>query len=205
MINVFLNLLAFAVIFSSVLVITSKNPVVAILFLISVFINGAGYLILMGIGFIGIAYIMIYIGAITVLFLFVVMMINIKLVDILEVGTEYSKNLPLALAIGSLFLFEMFTIIPLNNISLFSLPFYMVNNFNNLFLDSSLNEDLMHIDNLIYTVDTINLDQIFTHFLQLSSLGQGLYSYGAILLILSSIILLLAMVAPIILSKKSFD
>lgn len=108
--NILLNLLALVAILSSVLVITAKNPVISVLYLISVFINTAGYLILMGIGFVGIAYILVYIGAITVLFLFVIMMINIKLVDILEVGREYTKNLPLALSIGFVFLYLIFAI-----------------------------------------------------------------------------------------------
>ena len=108
--DILLNLLALGAILSSVLVITSKNPVISVLYLISVFINTAGYLILLGISFIGIAYILVYIGAITVLFLFVIMMINIKLVDILEVGREYTKNLPLALSIGFVFLYEVISI-----------------------------------------------------------------------------------------------
>ena len=109
--DILLNLLALTAILSSILVITSKNPVISVLYLISVFINAAGYLILLGIGFIGIAYILVYIGAITVLFLFVIMMINIKLVDILEVGREYTKNLPLALSIGFVFLYSIISII----------------------------------------------------------------------------------------------
>ena len=70
-----LDILSFGAILSSILVITSKNPVVAVIFLISLFINTAGYLILLGISFLGISYIIIYIGAITVLFLFIIMMI----------------------------------------------------------------------------------------------------------------------------------
>ena len=59
--QIFLNLLAFGSLLSSVLVITSKNPVIAVIFLISVFVNAAGYLILLGIGFIGISYIIVYV------------------------------------------------------------------------------------------------------------------------------------------------
>lgn len=108
--NILLNVLALFAIISSVLVITAKNPVISVLYLISLFINTAGYLIILGIGFVGIAYILVYIGAITVLFLFVIMMINIKLVDIIEVGREYTKNLPLALSIGFVFLYLIFSI-----------------------------------------------------------------------------------------------
>ena len=54
--QIFINLLAFGSLLSSVLVITSKNPVIAVIFLISVFCNVAGYLMLLGLGFIGISY-----------------------------------------------------------------------------------------------------------------------------------------------------
>ena len=129
-----LDLLAFGAVLSGVLVITSKNPVISVLFLISVFVNAAGYLLLLGVGFVGISYLIVYVGAIAILFLFVVMMINIKLVDILEVGNEYTKNLPLALVIGSLFIYELFSIIPVsvNNVSVLSLPLYLVNYINKL-------------------------------------------------------------------------
>ena len=65
--QILMNLLAFGSLISGVLVITSKNPVIAVIFLIAVFVNVAGYLILLGIGFIGISYLLIYVGAITVI------------------------------------------------------------------------------------------------------------------------------------------
>ena len=130
----FIDLLAFATLLSSVLVITSKNPVISVIFLISVFVNAAGYLIVLGLGFIGISYIIVYIGAIAVLFLFVIMMINIKLTDILETGSQYTKNIPLALGIGSLFIYEIFTILPFsfNNVSGLSALFNFFSSFNGL-------------------------------------------------------------------------
>ena len=77
-----LDLLAFGALLSGVLVITSKNPVISVLFLISVFVNAAGYLLLLGVGFVGISYLIVYVGAIAILFLFVVMMLNINLNEI---------------------------------------------------------------------------------------------------------------------------
>ena len=136
--NMLINILAFGTLLSSILVITSKNPVIAVIFLISVFCNAAGYLILLGVGFIGISYILLYVGAITVLFLFVIMMINIKLTDILETGSQYTKNFPLALAIGSLFIYEIFTIMPFtfNNVSALSSFLEILTNLNGLLLNS---------------------------------------------------------------------
>jgi NADH-ubiquinone oxidoreductase chain 6 len=59
--NFLIDILTFNTLLSSVLVITSKNPVIAVIFLISVFVNAAGYLILLGVGFIGISYIIVYV------------------------------------------------------------------------------------------------------------------------------------------------
>jgi NADH-ubiquinone oxidoreductase chain 6 len=112
--TLFINLLAFGTLLSSILTITAKNPVISVIFLISTFVSAAGYLILIGIQFLGLSYIVIYVGAIAVLFLFVIMMINIKLTDILETGSQYTKNLPIAIIIGSVFFFIIFTIVPLN-------------------------------------------------------------------------------------------
>ena len=197
--NIFIDLLAFGTLFSSVLVITSKNPVIAVTFLIAVFVNAAGYLILMGVGFIGISYIIVYIGAIVVLFLFVIMMINIKLTDILETGSQYTKTFPLALAIGSLFIYEIFTILPFtfNNVSLISTLLNLFTTMNGFLLNSEINS-LISVDTAL---NPIIADGIFTNFLQIQAIGQGLYTYGAVWLILCSIILLLAMIAPIFISK----
>ena len=199
--NIFIDLLAFGSLLSSVLVITSKNPVIAVIFLISVFVNAAGYLILLGIGFIGISYIIVYIGAITVLFLFVIMMINIKLTDILDAGSQYTKNLPLALAIGSLFIYEFFTIMPFtfNDVSLISTILNLLTNLNGLFLDSNITTS----DIVFNAFNPISADTTFANFLQVQAIGQSLYTIGGFWLIITSLILLLAMIAPIFISRKS--
>ena len=199
--NIFIDLLAFGSLLSSVLVITSKNPVIAVIFLISVFVNAAGYLILSGIGFIGISYIIVYIGAIAVLFLFVIMMINIKLTDILDAGSQYTKNLPLALAIGSLFIYEFFTITPftVSDVSLLSTFLNTLTNLNGFFLDSNISSA-----NIVFNAfNPVTVDTTFVNFLQVQAVGQSLYTLGAFWLIITSLILLLAMVAPIFISRMS--
>ena len=199
--NIFIYLLAFCAIFSSVLVITSKNPVIAVIFLIAVFVNAAGYLILTGVGFIGITYIILYVGAITVLFLFVIMMINIKLTDILETGSQYTKNIPLALSVGSLFLYEIFTIMPFsfNNVSIISILLDFLTNLNGILLKP----EIINLSSVNTTYNPAIADTAFTNFLQIQVIGKGLYTYGAIWLILCSVILLLAMVAPIFISRTT--
>lgn len=185
--NVILNVLALGAILSSVLVITSKNPVISVLYLISLFINTAGYLILLGIGFVGIAYILVYIGAITVLFLFVIMMINIKLVDILEVGREYTKNLPLALSIGFVFLYMIISITSYNN---YPQSEYINNESNtiNLLVEG---EQLAGLNNISLQIITYPLE-ILTNLNKLLLVFEGEYlndsSYNSFVTIINSII-----------------
>src|SRR6201999_4680133 len=199
MTNLFINILAFGTLLSSVFTITSKNPVISVIFLISTFVQAALYLILIGINFVGISYIVIYVGAITVLFLFVIMMINIKLTDILETGSQYTKNLPLAIAIGSLFIYEIFTIMPFsfNNVSIISVLLDTLTNFNGLLFNSEISA--INSVNIAYNPNIA--DTTFTNFLQIEAIGQHLYTTGAFLLIITSVILLLAMVAPIFISN----
>jgi NADH-ubiquinone oxidoreductase chain 6 len=200
--TIFFNILFFFTLLMSIFSITSKNPVISILFLISTFVSAACYLILIGINFIGISYIIVYIGAIAVLFLFVIMMINIRLTDILETGNQYTKTLPLALLIVTFFIYIFAKFIPFfynylsldNSNFLFSLNLY---NNNNLY-DLLNNIDLSNLDLL-----TINkADNIFNNFLQIEVIGFNLYTYGAILLIICSFILLLSMFAAIIISRN---
>lgn len=197
-----LDLLSFGAVFSGILVITSKNPVISVLFLISVFVNAAGYLLVLGIGFIGISYLIVYVGAIAILFLFVVMMLNISLVEIISVGQEYTKNLPLGLIVGALFIFEILSLVPASYKEVGELPLGFVNYLNRLLLGiegPSINRVHMRFTQP-------GADQTFTNYLQIETIGEGLYTYGALWLFLASIILLLAMLGPIVLclqpSKK---
>ena len=199
--NFLLDFVAFVAVLSGVLVITSTNPVISVLFLISVFINAAGYLLLLGVGFIGISYLIVYIGAIAILFLFVVMMLNIRLVEIVSVGTEYTKNLPLGLIVGSLFFFEILSIVPASTASsLTNVPLEVFNYINGLLFSGlqQLDSNSVHV---AFTGPTA--DNSFTNFLQIETIGQGLYTYGSIWLLLASVILLLAMVGPITLCLRS--
>lgn len=142
-----IELLIITAIISAILVIISKNPVVSVIYLISLILNAALFLIVKGMPFIGISYILIYLGAIIVLFLFVIMMININLTDILETGFNYTKNIPLALVVSGLFIYEFINILPsyLNN-SVLSL--------NNSFLYSIFIDSVLFINNLILALSS---------------------------------------------------
>jgi NADH-ubiquinone oxidoreductase chain 6 len=185
MITTIVNLLTFGILFSSIISISSNNPIISIIFLITAFVNAAGYLILLGINFIGISYIVIYVGAIAVLFLFIILMINIKLTDILDTGYNFTKNLPLGLNIASLLLFIFFSVVAQINLFPFSLS---------LSLDNGHSPFKKEVEDI-----SINL----LEFTQIEVLGHFLYTYASIFLIILSLILLLAMLAIIIISKKN--
>lgn len=80
-----------------ILVIISKNPIVSVLFLIGLFITIAGYLMMLGINFIGLSYLLVYVGAVSILFLFILMLINVR---ISELVTDNSNSIPLAIMIS---------------------------------------------------------------------------------------------------------
>tara|TARA_E500000331_G_scaffold130367_1_gene127656 strand:+ start:224 stop:817 length:594 start_codon:yes stop_codon:yes gene_type:complete len=105
--NLFYILSGIALI-SSIMVISARNPVHSVLFLILAFFNAAGLLILMEMEFLSLIFIVVYVGAIAVLFLFVVMMLNVK---ISEVEDEILQYLPVGGTIGLIFLFLIFFII----------------------------------------------------------------------------------------------
>ena len=75
---IFFYMFATLIVLSGIMVILSRNPVHAVLWLIFTFCNGAGLMVLMGAEFIAMMLIIIYVGAVAVLFLFVVMMLDIK-------------------------------------------------------------------------------------------------------------------------------
>jgi NADH-ubiquinone oxidoreductase chain 6 len=188
---ILLDLLAFGSVLSGILVITSRNPIISVLFLIAVFINVACYLILLGINFIGLTYIIIYVGAIAILFLFVVMMLNIKLVELQDSTENYSNPYPLAFVLGTLFISGLSLTNP--NISKIDLPSI----FDSINLFSFKSDKLETL-----FVSHSNWDNVFVSLDQINSVGQVLYTSHVLFLVIASMILLLAMVGPIVLCLK---
>ena len=105
MIQVFaFYLFAVLVILSGVFTISSRNPVHSVLWLILAFFNGAGLMVLVGAEFIAMLLVIVYVGAVAVLFLFVVMMLDI---DFAELRAGFMKNFPLGIAIALVLLAEL--------------------------------------------------------------------------------------------------
>jgi NADH-quinone oxidoreductase subunit J len=96
--------LAIVAVLAAVGVVTAKNPVHSVLFLILAFFSSAGLFVLLGAEFIAMLLVVVYVGAVAVLFLFVVMMLD---VDFASLRQGYAKYLPIGLAVAALLLVEM--------------------------------------------------------------------------------------------------
>ena len=89
----FVDIIYLVSILLGVFTIVSRNPIVSVLFLIGLFINIACLLILVGYNYIGLSYILVYVGAVSILFLFILMLINIRISELLS---ETNNDIPLA-------------------------------------------------------------------------------------------------------------
>src|ERR1700759_3430803 len=93
----FLYILSLISIVCGICVIILNNPIVSVLYLIGLFITIAGYLMMLGINFIGLSYLLVYVGAVSILFLFILMLINVR---ISELVTDNSNSIPLAIMVS---------------------------------------------------------------------------------------------------------
>jgi NADH-quinone oxidoreductase subunit J len=105
---IFFWLFAVVCIASAIMVIAAKNPVHSVLFLILAFVNAAGLFVLMGAEFLAMILIVVYVGAVAVLFLFVVMMLD---VDFAELRHGFLNYLPIGGVIGVILLVELISIV----------------------------------------------------------------------------------------------
>jgi NADH-ubiquinone oxidoreductase chain 6 len=104
-----LDILSLLAILCAILVIISKNPIVSVLFLIGLFLSISSYLIILGLSFIGISYLLVYVGAVSILFLFILMLINVRVSELLG---NTSNSIPLAIIITISFNYPVYQILP---------------------------------------------------------------------------------------------
>jgi len=100
----FFYLFAGACVASAVMVIVSRNPVHSVLYLILAFVNASGLFVLLGAEFLAMILVVVYVGAVAVLFLFVIMMLD---VDFTQLREGFIQYLPVGIVIGGIFLFEL--------------------------------------------------------------------------------------------------
>ena len=178
------------------LVILSKNPIISVLFLIGLFFNIAGYLMMLGLNFIGLSYLLVYVGAVSILFIFILMLINVR---ISELKIDNNNSVPLAIMVGILFNFTTYRLLPYNNV------YKLINNKlnNNSIQNYSINSYYnVYNNNDVSFVTSHVWDAALSETSHITIIGNVLYTNYPILLILTSLILLLAMVGAIVITIK---
>jgi NADH-quinone oxidoreductase subunit J len=103
----FFYLFSAVMVASAFMVVAARNPVHAVLFLILAFVNAAGLFLLLSAEFLAMILVVVYVGAVAVLFLFVVMMLD---VDFAELKQGFLQYLPIGTVIGAVFLIELISI-----------------------------------------------------------------------------------------------
>ena len=189
--TIIVNILLFLSLVCAIYTILSKNPVISVLFLIGLYINIASYLILIGSQFIGLSYLLIYIGAISILFIFILMLINIRISELLS---NNRNSIPLVLIITIVLNNVLYSILPTKN-----LIYNIINNNDYYYFSQRL---FNVIENNEMFINCIEWDNCILGPNTIVSLGNTLYTNYSILLILVSFILLLAMVGAIIITIK---
>jgi NADH-ubiquinone oxidoreductase chain 6 len=174
-----------------ILTIINKNPIISVLFLIGLFMNISSLLIIIGFTFIGLSYILVYVGAVSILFLFILMLINIR---ISELSDETNNDIPLAILIVMLFFYIIRQILPSNIIYLNQFN-YLNNNNIELIDDCVTTEQIVQASSKSWDTNLVDITHI-------TGIGNILYTNYAIWLVITSIILLLGMVGSIVITIK---
>lgn len=162
--------LSFLLVLSAVLVISVQNPVHSVFFLILVFLTSTIFLFLLEVEFISLLFCLVYVGAIAVLFLFVVMMLDIK---VTRAENDFFVYLPMGIFLGLIFFLEVFMTLLENFVPI-----------------SPLDSQQIYT-NWILSLDTVTNVEV---------LGQLIYTYYFVYFLLAGIILLVAMVGAIVLT-----
>ncbi len=150
-----LDIIAIISILAGIFVITNKNPIISVLFLIGLFATISTYLIILGLTFIGLSYLIVYIGAVSILFLFILMLINIRTS---ELQSNTSNSIALTAIVGSLILYILFQLLPYE--------IAVLNSFNSNFSNIIYND---------YTDKSYNLNNII--FYKLESIRDNILFY----------------------------
>ena len=158
---------------SSLLVIVSQNAIFSVLFLVLSFLSASSILFLLKCEFLSLIFILIYVGAIAILFLFVVMMLDLKTIHNKKDSLKY---LPFGFIIGTVFLAEILLVVK------------------ETFKNNPYNDS-----NLLYNFYTNWYDKIDT-FTEIQTLGQIVYTQYVLQFLIAGNVLLLATVAAVVLT-----
>jgi NADH-quinone oxidoreductase subunit J len=171
--NILFLLFSSFLVFSALMVIFSKHPVFSLLFLVGSFLSSSILLFLLECEFLALLFIVIYVGAIAILFLFAIMMLEAKAVDL-------SKNVTKYLPVG--FFFIIFLLVPLMN--------EITSQFNDSIIDKSFY--LNNYQNWYDLIDSISDVEVY---------GQVLYSYFVLHFLIAGLILLMVLIGVVYLTN----
>lgn len=202
-----LDIISLVAILCGILVIISKNPIVSVLFLIGLFLSISSYLIILGLNFIGLSYLLVYVGAVSILFLFILMLINVRISELLS---NTNNSIPLAIIITIAFNYPVYQILPYSIASFNSYTVDLNNTLNDIwynnytdFFNKLFNLSGIESDNGEISFVTSKIwDGNLAETSHITSIGNIMYTSYSIWLILTSIILLLAMVGAIVITIK---
>nr|YP_009629589.1 NADH dehydrogenase subunit 6 [Lecanora saxigena]QBP39474.1 NADH dehydrogenase subunit 6 [Lecanora saxigena] len=182
--DIILDIFFLASVLCGIFVIISKNPIISVLFLIGLFLSIANILLVLGLSFIGLSYLLVYVGAVSILFLFILMLINVR---VSELVSNTSNSIPLAILIAISFIYPFYQ----------TLLYYELGFFNHLYaflnFPSYLEDKIVFVSSKLWDGNLAEMSHI-------ASIGNIMYSTYSIWLIITSIILLLAMVGAIIIT-----
>ena len=201
----YLDILSVIALLFGIAVIVNKNPIASLLSLIGLFASISVYLILSGLTFIGFSYLIVYIGAVSILFLFILMLINIRTS---ELQSNNINSIPLALFITILLNYALFQLLPYSiaiinsyNNKLSNIIYYLpTSKYNDIITHISKNIDINTANVMFVTSNSWDGNMAETS--HISTIGNILYTSYNMWLFMASFILLLAMVGAIIITIK---
>ena len=189
MLNILLNyiyvekllfvIFSFFLLISALCIILSNNSIHSVLFLVLSFISASGLLFLLECEFLALLFLIIYVGAIAVLFLFVIMMLDIK---IIESPKDILKYLPIGSVLGGFFILEVF---------------FMLRNTLNI-NPYNFNEVGNKLSNFY-----VNWYGMTDNITDIKALGQVLYTHYILQLLITGLILLLAVIGAVVLTMTN--
>ena len=190
------------IILSSILIIASKNAITSVLYLICIFLLSALCLLLLGAEFLSVLLIIVYVGAISILFLFVIMMLNLRIV---EVYNSLVSFFPIGCFLGFFFFFFFFFFIKFFFFFFFFFCFFGFFFFSFIFFLIKYDFDLL---SLSYTSNNLLDLSVMSNSLLYSSsnlylIGDILYNGYSYMLIYAGLLLLLAMIGSMVLTVDS--
>ena len=197
-----------ALLFGTIVIII-KNPIGSLMCLIGLFGAISVYLIIIGLNFIGLSYLIVYIGAVSILFLFILMLINIRNSELLS---NNGNSIPLALIIIILLNYAWFQLSPqyityfensddlITNSIYTNMVYELINSWSSMF-EGSLAGVNKSTANIMF-VTSNSWDGFIAETSHISAIGMILYTVYNMWLLLASIILLLAMVGAIVITLK---